>query len=73
MVGNFLMAVGLCLLLVGFLLKLGFRLNWLGKLPGDIIIRKENFTFYFPLATSLLLSFLLSLLFFLVFRLTGRH
>jgi len=36
---------------------------WLGRLPGDIIIRHENFSFYFPLAASLLLSVVLSVLF----------
>lgn len=36
-----------------------------GRLPGDIVIERENFTFYFPLATSILLSLLLSLLFWL--------
>ena len=40
----------------------------LGRLPGDLIIRRENFTFYFPLATSLLLSVILSLLFWFLGR-----
>ncbi|MFQ5674607.1 MAG: DUF2905 domain-containing protein, partial [bacterium] len=37
------------------------QLPFLGKLPGDILIQKKNFTFYFPIATSILLSFILSL------------
>ncbi len=41
-------------------------LKFLGKLPGDIFIEKENFRFYFPITTSLLLSILLSLLLYLV-------
>ncbi len=73
MAGNFLVVIGLCFLVIGFLLKLGVRMSWLGKLPGDILIRRENFTFYFPLATSLLLSFLLSLILFLVLKLTGKR
>ena len=42
-----------------------FRSGWLGKLPGDIIVKRENFTFYFPLATCILISIVLSLLFWL--------
>ncbi len=71
--GNFLIGVGVGLVLLGILLKLGLNLRWLGKLPGDILIRRENFTFYFPLATSLLLSFLLSLILFLILRFGGRR
>jgi len=71
--GSFLIGVGLCLLLVGLLLRLGLKLKWLGRLPGDIIIRRENFTFYFPLATSLLLSFLLSLILFIILQMTGKR
>jgi len=44
----------------------GSFLGWFGKLPGDISIRRENFSFSFPLATSLLLSIVLSLLFYLI-------
>jgi hypothetical protein len=40
----------------------------LGNLPGDIVVRRENFTFYFPLVTSLLLSLLLSLILWFVNR-----
>lgn len=71
--GNFLISVGVGLVLLGILLKLGLNLRWLGKLPGDILIRRQNFTFYFPLATSLVLSFLLSLILFLILRLAGRR
>lgn len=53
---------GVVLVAVGVLLTLGPKLPWkLGRLPGDIIIRRENFTLYFPLVTCLLLSVLLSL------------
>ena len=72
-IANFFIIAGVCLILVGVLLKLGFRFKWLGKLPGDIIIHKGNFIFYFPLATSLLLSLLLSLLIFLVVRIIGKN
>ncbi|MBM3284410.1 MAG: DUF2905 domain-containing protein [Candidatus Aminicenantes bacterium] len=71
--GNFLIAVGLCLLLLGLFLRLGLGLKWLGRLPGDILIQREKFTFYVPLATGLLLSLLLSLVLLLIVRLTGKH
>jgi hypothetical protein len=40
----------------------GDKIPFFGKLPGDIIIRKKNFTFYFPIVTSILLSLLISLI-----------
>lgn len=59
---RFLMVVGFFLFLVGFLL---INKIPLGKLPGDISIHRENFHFFFPLATSILLSMLLTLLLYL--------
>lgn len=57
--------------MVGAILWLAGRLPGLGplgRLPGDIIIKRDNFTFYFPLATSVLVSIVLSLLAWLIFR-----
>lgn len=54
---------GLLLVLVGLVLVFAGRIPWLGRLPGDVVYRRGNFTFYFPLVTSLLLSLLLTLLF----------
>ena len=54
------MIAGGVLLLVGLLFSLGARLPWLGRLPGDLVIERENFRFYFPLATSILMSIVLS-------------
>ena len=51
------------LILTGLLLLLFGKIPGIGRLPGDIVIKKENFTFYFPLATSFLLSLILSLIF----------
>ncbi len=71
--GKVFIGVGLCVALAGLLLLIvdrvpgaGNLLGWFGKLPGDISIRRDNFSFSFLLATSLLLSILLSLVFFLV-------
>ena len=66
--GKLLMTVGAVLVLVGLMVSLAGRIPWLGRLPGDILVRRENFTFYFPLASCLLVSALISLLFFLFRR-----
>ena len=57
--------IGLVLTLVGVVLLFLGKIPGLGRLPGDIFIKKENVTFYFPLTTSILLSILLSFLFYL--------
>jgi len=62
--GKTLMLVGGLLIAAGFLLQF----TNLGRLPGDIVIRRKNATFYFPLATSLLLSLGLTLLLWLLRR-----
>jgi uncharacterized membrane protein YidH (DUF202 family) len=61
--GKMLILLGVFIILVGLLLLIGGKIPWIGRLPGDIIIRKKNFTFYFPLATSILISIILTLLF----------
>jgi DUF2905 family protein len=66
--GKVLMAIGLALFACGALIGLAGKLPWLGRLPGDIAIERENFRFYFPLGTCLLLSAGLSLLFWLLRR-----
>ncbi|MFH1783124.1 MAG: DUF2905 domain-containing protein [Candidatus Omnitrophota bacterium] len=44
------------------------KIPWLGRLPGDILIKKDNFTFYFPLTTSILISVILTLIFIFIGR-----
>ena len=67
--GRAFIAIGIALVILGLLLTLGERLPIrLGRLPGDIVIRGKNTTFYFPLATSLLVSALLSLVMWLIGR-----
>jgi len=66
--GKALIVLGGVILLVGVLLTVGGRVPWLGRLPGDIFIQRGNFSFYFPLTACLLISALLSLLFFLLRR-----
>jgi hypothetical protein len=64
---RFLIVLGLALLVAGLLWPLLSRIG-LGRLPGDIVIERENMTFYFPLMTCLLLSVVLSLVFWVVNR-----
>jgi hypothetical protein len=60
--GKGLILIGLLITAVGFLILYSEKVGWIGRLPGDITIRRENVTVYFPLATCLLISVLLSLL-----------
>lgn len=57
--------LGIVFILAGGILSFAGKIPWLGRLPGDIIIKKESFSFYFPLTTCLLLSALLSFILFL--------
>ena len=58
--GRSLIVLGLVIALIGVLLTLAGRIPWFGRLPGDIYLKRENFTFYFPLATSIIISVVLS-------------
>jgi hypothetical protein len=60
--GKGLILIGLLIAAVGALLLFSGTIGWIGRLPGDITIRRGNYTFYFPLATCLIVSALLSLL-----------
>jgi hypothetical protein len=61
--GKYIILFGLILLILGIILYFfGNQLNWLGKLPGDIRIEKENFRFYFPITTMILISVILTIL-----------
>jgi hypothetical protein len=67
--GKLLLIVGGIVIVIGAALILGAKLHVpLGRLPGDIVYRGKNTTFYFPLATSILLSILLSLILWLLNR-----
>jgi hypothetical protein len=66
-VGKLLILVGIVFVVVGVLWRLGEKVG-LGRLPGDIVIRGERSVFYFPLATSIVLSVLLSLVLWFVQR-----
>ena len=63
--GKFLIIVGIVCILIGLLMNYAHKIPFLGKLPGDIFIDKENVKIYIPIATSILISILLSLVLFL--------
>jgi hypothetical protein len=66
--GKMLILFGVVLALLGGLLLLTGKIPFLGRLPGDIVIRREHWSFYFPLTTSIVISILLTLLFSLFSR-----
>ena len=67
-IGKSLIGLGLLIVLVGVVLTFVGRVPWLGRLPGDISVQRGNWSFYFPLVTSLILSVVLSLVFYLLGR-----
>lgn len=70
--GKYIMLAGLALLVVGLLVYfLHDKLHWVGKLPGDIRVEKENFKFYFPITTMILFSVLLNLIIVLIRKFFG--
>jgi thiosulfate reductase cytochrome b subunit len=67
-IGKMIILAGIVVILVGLGFYFSNRLPFLGKLPGDIAIKRENFQFYFPLGTSILLSIIITLILYLVRR-----
>lgn len=66
--GRLLVVFGLVIVAAGVLVMLVGRVPWIGRLPGDVHIQRGNWTFYAPLATSILLSLALSLILWLIAR-----
>lgn len=66
--GKVLVIIGLAIALAGLVLWSGFGKGWIGRLPGDFQYSKGNFSFYFPLATSLLISVVLTVVLWLFKR-----
>jgi hypothetical protein len=72
-IGKVLIGIGVAIVVIGGLLiaadripGLGGAVSWLGKLPGDLSYKRDNVSFYFPIATSIVLSIVLSLLFYIL-------
>lgn len=68
LMGIVFLVLGVALMILGKWSGSTGGLGWLGRLPGDIVIKRDSFTFYFPLATSILISVVGSLLLYLFFR-----
>ena len=66
--GKMLVIFGILMAAIGGLIIATGRMPGIGRLSGDIYIQRKNFTFYFPLASSLIISVILSLLFWFIFR-----
>lgn len=66
--GKILIVIGVILIFVGIVITYSGRIPFLGKLPGDFRIERDNFRFYFPLTTSILLSILVSVILYLINR-----
>lgn len=66
--GKALIVAGVLIAIAGAALLAGGKIPAIGRLPGDIVIKRENFTFYFPLTTGIIISLLVTLL----FRLMGK-
>ncbi len=67
-IGKLLMLFDVILFALGGIFILGGKLPWLGRLPGDVYIQKKNFTFFFPITTSILISIIISVIFILLRR-----
>jgi len=65
-IGKLIINLGIILIFMGVIILLSGKLPFIGKLPGDIYIKKERFSFYAPLGTMLLISFIISLIFTLI-------
>lgn len=68
MTGKGLIIIGIVVLMAGLFMTYGPRIPYLGKLPGDIYYKKETFVFYFPLATSIVISLIISLVLYILSR-----
>jgi len=63
--GRVLILLGIVIILIGLGLLFAHKIPYIGRLPGDIYVKKDNFTFYFPLGTCIVISVVLSFIFWL--------
>ncbi len=65
-IGKYLIIFGAIILIAGVILTFFPKVNFFGRLPGDITVKRENFSFYFPIVTSIVLSILLTLILWII-------
>ncbi|MEJ2739954.1 MAG: DUF2905 domain-containing protein [Dehalococcoidia bacterium] len=71
-IGKILLILGGIIIVIGLVLVFSHHIPFLGKLPGDIVVKKDNFSLYFPLVTFLLISIVLTIIINVVLRLIGK-
>ena len=64
--GKVMILIGIILIVLGCLIVYGGKIPFIGRLPGDIHIKRDNFSFYFPITTCILISMILTLIFYLI-------
>jgi len=62
-IGKMFVILGVVLIVIGLGFMFGDKIPYIGRLPGDISIKRENFSFYFPITTSIIISIILTILF----------
>lgn len=67
-IARFLIITGIVLIIAGLILFFSGKIPYIGRLPGDIFIKKENFTFYFPLVTCIVISIIITIILSLFLR-----
>ncbi len=67
-IGKILIIIGMVIASIGVLILLGGKIPWIGRLPGDFYYKGKNFTFYFPLATSIIISIIITIILMLIGR-----
>jgi hypothetical protein len=70
--GKILIFIGIGIAIMGGLIFLFSKVPFFGKLPGDIIIKEENFSFYFPIVTSIVISIVLTIIINIIIRIFMR-
>lgn len=71
-IGKILLIVGGAIVILGLILIFAEHVPFLGKLPGDIVIKRDGFSFYFPIVTFLILSILLTIIINVILHFLGR-
>jgi len=71
-IGKILLIVGGVIIILGLIFIFSHHIPFLGKLPGDIIIKREGFSFHFPIVTFILLSILLTIIINVILHFTGK-
>jgi hypothetical protein len=71
-IGKILVIIGSVIIVIGLILIFSPQIPFLGKLPGDITVKKEGFSFYFPVVTFLIISIVLTIVINIILRIIGK-